>query len=159
MKATRIYLKPGEFYAAESPAVVSTVLGSCIAVTFFSSRTGIGSICHALLPRNPASHEVATFRYVDSSILHMLQRFDVMGINRGEMEVKVLGGADVLEGLSGAAVSIGRQNIEAAFRIIEHERLSVAVTDVGGTIGRKISFCTHTGRVLLKRLKRISERA
>lgn len=159
MKATRIYLKPGELYAAESPAVVSTVLGSCIAVTFFSPRTGTGSICHALLPRNPASHEVATFRYVDSSILHMLQRFDVMGINRGEMEVKVLGGADVLEGLSGASLSIGRQNIEAAFRIIEHERLSVAVTDVGGSIGRKICFCTHTGRVLLKRLKRISEHA
>ncbi len=159
MKATKVYLKPGEFYAAESPAVVSTVLGSCIAVTFFSPRTGIGSICHALLPRNPASHEVATFRYVDSSILHMVRRFDMMGIKRGEMEVKVLGGADVLDHLNGAAVSIGRQNIEAAFRIIERERLSIAVTDVGGNIGRKIYFCTHTGRVLLKRLKRISEQA
>ncbi len=153
MKATKIYLKPGEFYAAQSPAMVSTVLGSCIAVTFFSPRTGTGGICHALLPRNPASHEVATFRYVDSSILYMVRRFDVMGIDRSEMEVKVLGGADVLDALNGAAVSVGRQNIEAAFRIIEREHLSIAVTDVGGNIGRKICFRTNTGRVLLKRLR------
>lgn len=157
MKAARVYLKPGEFYGAESPAVVSTVLGSCIAVTFFNPRTGIGSICHALLPTNPACHDVATFRYVDSSVLHMVRRFDTMGIKRSEMEVKVLGGADVLEGLAGAAVTVGRQNIEAAFRIIEREHLSVAVTDVGGNIGRKIYFCTHTGKVLLKRLKAIGE--
>jgi chemotaxis protein CheD len=153
VKATKIYLKPGEFYAAQSPAMVSTVLGSCIAVTFFSPRTGTGGICHALLPRNPASHEVATFRYVDSSILYMVRRFDVMGIDRSEMEVKVLGGADVLDALNGAAVSVGRQNIEAAFRIIEREHLSIAVTDVGGNIGRKICFRTNTGRVLLKRLR------
>jgi chemotaxis protein CheD len=153
VKATRIYLQPGELYAADAPAVVSTVLGSCIAVTFFSPRTGMGSICHALLPRNPAGHGVATFRYVDSSVLHMVGQFDAMGIPRDEVEVKVLGGADVLEGLNGTAVSVGRQNIEAAFRIIEQERLSVAVTDVGGSIGRKIYFCTHTGKVLLKRLK------
>ena len=91
----KIFLKPGEVASATEPARVSTILGSCIAVTIFNQRLRIGAICHALLPKNPKGHDA--LRYVDSAISSMLQKFEAMGIGKNEMEVKLLGGADVLE--------------------------------------------------------------
>ena len=38
-----------------------------------------------------------TFRYVDSAISYMLRKFETIGIRKNEMEVKLMGGADVFE--------------------------------------------------------------
>jgi chemotaxis protein CheD len=152
MKASPVYLKPGDFCHAESPAVVSTILGSCIAVTMFNPGTGIGSICHAMLPRNPSPRCGEIFHFVDSSIFYMIERFRALGVRTGEMEVKLFGGADVLEFRSDNKASVGRQNIEIALETIGEAGLRLIVSDVGGKVGRKLCFYTHTGEVLLKRM-------
>ena len=50
-----------------------------------------------MLPRNPSLRGGETFRYVDSSIFSMMERFRALGIRKNEMEVKLFGGADVLK--------------------------------------------------------------
>jgi chemotaxis protein CheD len=148
----KIFLKPGELCVCNRPAQVSTILGSCIAVTIFNQRLRIGAICHAILPKNPKGRDA--LRYVDSAISFMLQKLDAMGIGKNEMEVKLLGGADVLE-RNGTAQSVGQKNIETALEIITQENLSLAGSDVGGRMGRKLHFYTYTGRLLFTRIKRI----
>jgi chemotaxis protein CheD len=152
MRAERVYLKPGELFTAEDPTIVVTVLGSCVAVTMFVERLGLGSICHAMLPKNPPLNERDTFRYVDRSILHMMGRLEAAGARREEIEVKVVGGADVLERVDGSPASVGQQNIKEAMDIIRKEGLTITACDVGGAMGRKIVFYAHTGKVLLKRI-------
>ncbi len=146
----KVYLKPGELHFAATPAVVTTVLGSCISVTMFDRLSGTAAICHALLPEGPRSD---AFRYVDSSILHMLEMFAAHGVNRQRLEVKVFGGADML-GAGGSRVGVGRRNVEIAMQVLAAAGLSVASQDVGGTRGRKLFFVAHTGEVFLKRLRR-----
>jgi chemotaxis receptor (MCP) glutamine deamidase CheD len=68
-----LFLKPGEVCISREPAVVTTILGSCIAVTMFNERLKIGGICHALLPKHPPSKRWKEFHYVDSSILYMVK--------------------------------------------------------------------------------------
>jgi chemotaxis protein CheD len=87
----------------------------------------------------------------------MLQKFETIGIKKNEMEVKLLGGADVLERMDRSMKSVGQKNRETALEIIRNENLRLSVCDVGGDLGRKILFYTHTGRVLLQRIRRISE--
>ena len=152
-----IFLKPGGLYISEEPAIVSTILGSCVSITIYNKRLMIGGICHALLPKGQASNGTGTFRYVDSAISYMLQKFETRGIEKDEMEVKLLGGADVLERMDGHTKSVGQQNRETALEIIRKERLNLKVSDVGGSLGRKIYFYTDTGRILLKRIKSIAE--
>ena len=152
MKVFPTYLKPGDLYHGERPATVSTILGSCVAVTLFDPGTGVGSICHAMLPRNPSLRGGETFRYVDSSIFSMMERFRALGIRKNEMEVKLFGGADVLEYHGESGLSVGRQNIEIALEVIAEVGLRLIVSDVGGKVGRKLRFYTHTGEVLLKRM-------
>lgn len=147
-----IYLKPGELAVAERPALVSTVLGSCVAVTLFSPRLGVGAICHAMLPLAAGRDG---FKYVDSSLLHMLAQFDRLRVTKRELVVKLFGGADMFEPAKESGGStVGRQNIQAARVLIRQEGLAVQAEDTGGRQGRKLLFYTHTGEVLLKRLSR-----
>jgi chemotaxis protein CheD len=155
------YLKPGEMYFSGEPAVVVTVLGSCLAVTMFHRRWGLGAICHGLLPRCGGERDcngacLEGFKYVDCSIRKMVQIFDRYKVRRSEIEVKCFGGADMFTRQieRPGVVSVGRQNIISAEQILHSEGLKLTVKDVGGLQGRKIFFYTHTGEVLLKRLKK-----
>ncbi len=155
-----IYLKPGEFYFGETPVVVSTILGSCVSVTMFHPVSSTGAICHGLLPRCGGKKScdgtcLEGFRYVDCSIKRMVRKFDAIGVNRGDIQVKIFGGADMFGVRSEDARSktVGMENVMAAETIIEKEGLTVMAFDTRGIQGRKILFFPHTGEVFLKRLR------
>lgn len=158
MKATdsglqRVFLKPGELHVAERPTLVTTLLGSCISVTMFSAGHRIGAISHALLPGDGRCG--GDLRYVDRSILAMLERLARLSVNRSELEVKLFGGADCISrGNGGDGIMVGVRNIEAALRTLREQGLKLAASDLGGIDGRKIVFHSHTGEVFLKRLPR-----
>ena len=152
----RVFLEPGSLYISDRPVRVSTILGSCIAVTMFSDRLKVGGICHALLPRNTTADGLNGFRYVDSSIAYMLKQFDHMGVDRHEMDVKLLGGANVLNNREDGRASVGQRNIDTALEIMKNENIRLSVSDIGGKQGRKIHFFTHTGKVLLARIRALS---
>lgn len=154
-----LYLKPGEMRICEEPTIVTTLLGSCVAVAMYNERLKIGAICHGLLPscRNARpcdGHCLEGFRYVDCSIRRMLEVFQKRGIVQSEIDVKVFGGSDMFNVKVGASKSssVGRQNVEKALQIVDNEGLRIIASDLGGLRGRKIYFYTHTGEVLLKRL-------
>ncbi|MHC1697969.1 MAG: chemotaxis protein CheD [Geobacteraceae bacterium] len=151
-----IYLKPGEQYFAIKPAIISTVLGSCVSITMHSPEHGKSGICHAVLPEEVIPGE--PFRYVDSSIAAMLRQFDRHGIRKNVLEVKLFGGADILApseyGLR--EMTVGKQNILRAKQIINREQLNLLTYDIGGTRGRKIIFHTHSGVIYLKRLREVT---
>jgi chemotaxis protein CheD len=95
------------------------------------------------------------FKYVDCSIRKMLKLFDRFDVKRRELEIKVFGGADMLDTARNGrgAFSVGKLNITTATMILEQEGLSIVSMDVGGRWGRKLYFHTRTGEVLLKRLQ------
>ena len=109
------------------------------------------------MPEGIVSSQAERFRYVDKSINFMLEKLMDMGVVKSEMEVKIIGGADVLAVSSRGHTTVGKRNIEMALKIIREEGLNLVVSDVGGVLGRKIHFYTHTGKVLLKRLKEVSQ--
>lgn len=146
----KIYLKPGELAVNEQPAEITTVLGSCVAVTFFSPRHLVGAICHAMLPRGG---EGGGFRYVDGALRYMLADFEQRAIRRDEILVKVFGGSEMFEGEGGTKLSsVGQRNLEETAAILRTSGLRVTSGDIGGHCGRKLVFHPHTGVVFLKRL-------
>jgi chemotaxis protein CheD len=150
------YLQPGEVYFARQPAILKTVLGSCVGVTFWIPRLGIGALCHGILPRSPRGvMGEEGYRYVDFAISDLARRFDAAGANRSEVQVKVFGGGDVLPVLAGPSRlgTVGRQNLNVALEVLQQEGFGIAAQDLGDTIGRVIQFDTGTGEVLLRRLR------
>lgn len=151
-----VYLKPGELYFAEEPTLVTTILGSCVSIVMYNSRLCTGGICHALLPTGSCASDEG-LRYVECSVHRMLETLHERGIQRHEIEVKLFGGSDILKisRTESRIKTIGRQNIDRALAIIREEGLNLVSSDLGGSMGRKLFFYTHTGEVLLKRQKRL----
>ncbi len=155
-----ITLKPAEVFVSDRPTIVRTVLGSCVAVTMYDRKLGIAAICHAVMPKEDGSQIdeslfIGPYKYVDTVIPIMVERLRSYGVDMKELEVKVFGGADLLIAKERAAKipPVGKANVDAVVRIIKAFGLRLKVSDVGGVMGRKILFYTHTGEVLLKHLK------
>jgi chemotaxis protein CheD len=152
-----IYLHPGESYLARKPAIIRTILGSCVGVTFWSARLGVGALTHSQLPRCPtnsaaglslaepaAATWISPFVTSPGSLTHWARM-------RTEVEVKLFGGADVLLVSDEAATkpTVGKLNCEAAIEVLRDEGLAVIASSLGGTSGLNIRFDTRTGEVLL----------
>jgi chemotaxis protein CheD len=158
-----VYLKPGELFSGELATHVTTVLGSCVAITMYDPKSHAAAICHAIQPvcRRAAlkcNHLCADeFRSVDCALDEMLRRMDRMGAVRDEMEIKVFGGAAIIGRSRGRQREggVGGQNVDAARQMLAEYGLSISVMVVGGCEGRKIIFDTGTGAVFLKRIKSI----
>ena len=163
-KLPAVNLKSGEIYVTDKPSLVVTVLGSCLAVTMFNRRLGVGAICHGFLPQcgKKESHGKTCnerFKYVDCSIQRMLENMREYEIKNSEIIVKLFGGADMFDtkenGLKTSTV--GKQNIATALEFLKREGLKVAASDVAGSFGRKIYFHTDTGEILLQRIKKLDK--
>ncbi|HWC95501.1 MAG TPA: chemotaxis protein CheD [Candidatus Sulfopaludibacter sp.] len=148
-------LQPGELYLARGPAILRTILGSCVGVAFWCRRLQAGALCHGVLPLCPGQCAPGDkHRYVDESIRYLAGEFDKLGVRRQEIVVKVFGGADVL-GVSRSRSerpTVGAQNCTAALETLASEGFMVSASDMGGRRGRRIHFHTGTGEVLLHRL-------
>lgn len=138
------------------PVLISTLLGSCVAVTMFEPVSGVGAICHAMLPKNPGDEDA--LRYVDTALELMHRKVVEYGSGSNQLVVKIFGGAKVLSAgkYSSRKPSVGEQNVRCAFEQLEAMRLKVTSRDTGGNRGRKLYFCTECGDVYLKRM-RLSE--
>jgi len=138
----------------DSPTMAHTVLGSCVAVTFFVPKRGLAAIFHALLPRAEEYrlHDPLTspFKFVDSAILNLASRLFHRGVTRHEIECKVFGGASAL---FAEEMSVGRRNVEVAFHTLAELGLRVAASNVGGERGRKIVFTSGTGEIFVRLLQ------
>jgi len=152
-----VYLHPGELYLSRKPAIIRTILGSCVGATFWSARLRVGALCHAQLPQCPSSSTDLDLtigsRYVDFSIRYLARQFDKLGASRTEVQVKLFGGADVLLVSDPAAAkpTVGKMNCKAALEILRIEGLNLNASSLGGTSGLNILFNTGTGEVLLRR--------
>lgn len=153
-----IYVQPGESHLVSEPAVLRTVLGSCVGVTFLVPRLGAAGLCHPMMPRCPPAQLARLTvrngrRYVDFAIRDMAGQLDRLGATRTEAVVKVFGGNDVLTVADNdSRKTIGEQNSEAALRVLAEEGFRVSASCLGGDTGVHITFETATGEVLLRRL-------
>lgn len=152
-KAVAIYLNPAEIVLAEGPATVTTVLGSCVAVTIFSPQTRLGTICHGVLP-NGMDQEPG--KYVDQAVRYMVNFFQERQVPVDALVAKVFGGADMFPQMRGVRDqgTIGAQNILAALSTLEQVGINPAVIEVSGQQGRKLVFFSETGEVFIKRVQK-----
>ncbi|MFO1475284.1 MAG: chemotaxis protein CheD [Verrucomicrobiota bacterium] len=157
-RSNSLILKSGELLVCREPHLVSTVLGSCVAITMHHPATSLAAICHAMLPAPSPAHGTSLsradqFRYVTCSIPALLDPFHRAGIPNDEIDVKMFGGANVIAlGGEESPEGIGAANIATARQILASLQLRIVASDVGGSRGRKLFFNTATGDVFHKYL-------
>lgn len=141
-----VYVHPGQLYVASHAALVSTVLGSCVAVCLWDATARVGGMNHFLLPSGIGP------RYGSDAMRELVDSMIVEGARVARMIAKVFGGACVLEGFGGARKSIGEQNAVAAMQFLAAHSIPVHVDQTGGRRGRKLLFHTGTGKAYVKEI-------
>jgi chemotaxis protein CheD len=144
-----VFLYPGTMYCAAQPRIVSTVLGSCVAVCLIDRRRGISGLNHYLLPRG--SEGRTSLRHGETAIPLLLDEMLRLGCRPGDIEAKVFGGAAVLA-VNKPEDAVGTKNVAVALAGLRTLGIEVVARRTGGKSGMLVRLFTATGEVLVRRV-------
>jgi chemotaxis protein CheD len=146
---TSIFLPPGMICCPAQPAVVSTILGSCVAICLWDGTRRLGGINHFLLPR--CGIAPPTPRYGDIALSRLLAALERLGCRPGNLHAKLFGGAAVLP-FNSHADTVGTQNVSVALEELHRHGIPVLARRTGGQRGLFLKFHTALGRVMVREL-------
>ena len=146
------FLYPAALFASKEPYQINTILGSCIAVCFWDKILNYGGMCHFMLPYWNGEG-LASPKYGNIAIERLLEKMYSFGSKKHNLIAKVFGGGEVIEAKS-QQFHIGQRNIKLAFEMLNEEKINIVSQSVGGKLGRKIIFNTHTGEVKQRYVQR-----
>jgi chemotaxis protein CheD len=147
----RYHLAPGNSFTCGGQAMISAVLGTCVAVCLHDRRLKIGGMNHFLYPKSgffgsPSSD------YGDVAIPQLINKLRRMGSRVEDLEAQIIGGANI----PGARdQSTGGKNVNIARKILKKNGIPVVSEDVGGFKGRRLIFHTGTNETLVMKTHRI----
>lgn len=148
----QISINIGEYRASREPAVIRTLLGSCVAVCLFDPVKRIGGMNHILLPgKADMKHFDQSARYGINAMELLINSMMALGGDRSRLFAKLFGGAHVVSAIL-RENGMGQKNTAFAIEFLQKEKTRVFSKDVGGTDSRKIFFHTDTGDVFVKRI-------
>jgi len=145
-----VYLHPGQIYATAETALVTTVLGSCVAVCLFDPVALVAGMNHFLLPSGPSG--ASDLRYGNHAMPRLLDVMTAKGAVLERVIAKVFGGACVIPGFSGARQAIGSSNVAVAHQWLAHNGIAIRAEQTGGKRGRKLLFHTGHGAAYVKEI-------
>lgn len=146
---------PGQLYVTGGrDEVICTTLGSCVSACIRDSKTGIGGMNHFMLPLK-GGHSSEDWigqatRYGSYAMEHLINEIMKAGGNRKNLEMKVTGGARVIQSMSNM---VGQRNIDFVLDYAEVEGITVISQDLGDIYPRKVMYYPSTGRLRVKKLR------
>lgn len=135
----------GDIFIGYHGEIVSTVLGSCIAICIFDLKRRVGGMNHILLPYKEDDRGLKDGYYCDLSIKNMVESFLEDGSSTKDLRAKIFGGADISK-----SDRIGCRNVKCAIKILKSYNIKILAKDVGGKVSRKVYFKTGNNRAFIK---------
>lgn len=145
-------MKPGFIYVSiEKPTVISTVLGSSVAVSLYDRKRQTGGMNHFLYPvaENRAG---ATALYGNAAVAALIELMLSSGSKLKHLEAQILGGGynpDI------SPEDVGRRSVSVARRILGRKGIRVVSEDSGGSRGRKVVMNSFSGELVVVKVDRL----
>lgn len=138
---------PGEMHIGTQPEMITTTLGSCIAVICWDPALQIGGLNHFMLPCS-SSHQQDGPRYGAYAMEMLINGLIHLGSSKRRLQLKCFGAAQI----SGFGPSVSSSNINFIRRYIANERLQLVGEDLGGQQPRQVKFNPYSGKAWVKSL-------
>lgn len=146
-----MHVAQGEFVVTDEPgAVLTTILGSCVAACIRDASAKVGGMNHFLLPGDACADRGESLRYGVNAMELLINALLERGAIRSRLEAKLFGGACVLEGVTN---DVGARNARFAARFLDAEGISCVGHSLGGALGRRVRYWPLTGRAALQLLR------
>jgi chemotaxis protein CheD len=134
----------GQAICAADPKRLTTIVGSCVAVTLYSPRRRVGILGHIVLPKSRDSNDNPA-KFADTAIPYMISTLQREGVLLSELTAKLTGGACMFGDSQFAR--IGESNVRATLEALQAAGIGIAGRDEGGNSGRRVCFDLATGSV------------
>ena len=151
-----VKLLPGEYYVTDKDMMLVTVLGSCVAACIRDCQSGIGGMNHFMLPEgggDAGSPLNASARYGTYAMEILINQLLKLGARRSNLEAKVFGGGNVLDGLTVA--NVGQRNADFVLKFLQLEKIRVVAQDLVDVFPRKVYFFPKNNKVMVKKLRNV----
>lgn len=140
-----------DYVIKKSPAVLQSLVGSCMGVAVYDPLKKIGGLAHILRPSNGKEKTDKPKKYAETCIPLMLEDMEKLGADRALVRAKIAGGAKMFSHNGDSEfLNVGDKNIDAVVRVLKDERVGVAASDVSGSTGRALEFYTESGTLLVR---------
>lgn len=146
MKLARI--QAGGIFVADEPALVRTVLGSCVAACLFDPVAKVGGMNHFMLP-DGTSDAGAPTRYGVYAMELLINGIMQKGGSRFRLKAKVFGASHVLL-LNTDSLAVPARNIAFIRKFLTDERIPAVAQQLGGNRPLDVAFETHTGHARVR---------
>jgi len=141
----RITLYIGEVAASQSPVVLDTLLGSCVAVCMYDPVLCAGGMNHILLPTCRAGDKNPRCGIHAMELL--INEVMKLGGDRRRFVAKAFGGGNVLQGTN--MPPIGERNAAFVREFLATERIPLIAERMGGNHAVHLYFRTDTGKAIV----------
>jgi len=143
----RRHVQPGGLFVAERPTVITTILGSCVAVCIWDPHKGIGGMNHFMLPMQAGSG-VTSPRFGNVAMEQLVKKLIAHGARRPSLRARVFGGACMFAQMQ-SPEHLGAKNATLALDDLRRRGIEVVQSETGGTRGRKLAFYSDSGAAWL----------
>lgn len=141
----RIHVGQGEHHVTSDPNVMlTTILGSCVAMCLRDPETGVGGMNHFLLPEGAGAGTDAGRRYGAYAMELLINDVLKAGGRRDRLEAKLFGGGRMFDALK----DVGMANADFAERFLRDEAIPVVGGSLRGSGGRRLHYWPVSGRAL-----------
>jgi chemotaxis protein CheD len=142
------FIYPAGLTVEREPHILSTLLGSCVAVCIWDFKLKFGGMNHFILPLWNGTG-LASPKFGNIAIEVLIDKMVGQGSQKENLVAKVFGGASMLSSQS-HTYNIGMRNVELAQSLLLKSGINIVASSTGGIKGRKVLFNTNTGDVFLK---------
>ena len=153
-KEEKIVVGIGDIKIGKAPTIITTYLGSCIAVCLYASSDRVGGLLHIMLgsahhAQKKNNEEIFNkAKYADTGIPEILRRLkQSYFIKKEDLVAKIFGGANVLKSVKH---KIGDTNETIVRQTLQDLDIKIVASQTGGEKGYRVEFDLATGKVFCK---------
>jgi chemotaxis protein CheD len=154
-----INILPGEYYAANEPVMIRTLLGSCVAACLYDPINKVIGMNHFLLSNRRYARNIPVVlseagRYGIHAMELLINDMLKLGAKRANLNAKVFGGGalylkpDVKDNF----FCVGDVNVRFVREFLKNENIPLVAEDLGGENARVIHFSYEDFSVHVKRI-------
>ena len=153
MKNNVISLKSGEAILCSEREIITTILGSCVAVTVFDKQNNRGGMVHYLLPNcdfGDCEQSQNELNFGDKAIIQILQKFKSSGSRLQDLVISIFGGCLSGGGAELQSDVIAVENVKLAESIANRFGIKILKQKTGFRGSLALRFDSSTGDCFVK---------
>ena len=153
----KIRIGMAEMVVARNPAIITTTVGSCIALCMYDSINRIGGMVHIVLPKKEDFDKKnldPVQKYADTAVPALYSALISKGAKKECIKAKMAGGANMFPKFTHPILKIGMDNANAVREKLAELGIPLVAEDTGGNHGRIIEFEVGSGTMKINTINK-----